>query len=169
MTRRGLTLGIAAIAAVGLASCATHNPQGGTFPGDNSSITYFSTESSPKTITLRDLRTDEVLFTMDIPVGKQLTLKFEEGEGDDPVNTPDLMNYEVWDIGTTSGALLNSLTVPNASSRRLEVQIRQGTEWADQPAMRELRTDELADRPDWWTPEGGPMPDRDAAVTNYDG
>jgi hypothetical protein len=30
-----------------------------------------------------------------------------------------------------------------------------------------LRADELADRPDWWTPEGGPRP-KDEAKTLYD-
>jgi hypothetical protein len=30
-----------------------------------------------------------------------------------------------------------------------------------------LRTDEMEERPDWWTPEGGEMPEDRRGVDNY--
>jgi len=106
---------------------------------------------------------------VDIPAGRHLTIDFVAGAGDDPVYSPDLMRYEVFDQGTTWGALRNSMTVPTASSRRIDVTIRQGPEYITAVPDRELRTDELADRPDWWTPEGGEMPEDEKGLANYDG
>jgi hypothetical protein len=107
---------------------------------------------------------------MDVPAGKQLTLDFVPDEGDDPVYTPDLMRYQVWDIGTSSGRLRNSLTVPTASSIRIDVHYRDGIEFSTAPPNRDLRTDELEDRPGWWTPEGGELPDEaETGMTTYDG
>jgi hypothetical protein len=100
-------------------------------------------------------------------VGKQLTLDFREGKGDDPVLTPDLMVYQVFDLGTSIGKLRNSVTVPNSYSRRIDVDYRAAPEEAPPPPDRPLRSDELADRPDWWTPQGGPRPD-DRSKTLYD-
>jgi hypothetical protein len=152
-------IGAAVLAAtvVGLSGC--HSPKGGMMPASWGTSTYYSTEISPKTITLIDIRTEEEIFVMDIPVGKQLTLDFREGMGDDPVYTPDLMRYQVFDIGTRVGRLRNSLTVPNAVSRRIDVEIRHGIEYAEAPQEEQLRTDELIDRPEWWTPAGGRLPD----------
>lgn len=143
-----------------------HSPRGGFMPASFGSTTYHSTETSPKTITMIDLRTDEEIFVMDIPPGKQLTLDFVPDGGDDPVYTPDLMRYQVWDIGTSWGRLRNSMTVPPASARRIEVSIRRGIEYREAPPEEQYRVDE-ADRPDWWTPEGGPMPN-DHPAEMYD-
>jgi hypothetical protein len=71
------------------------------------------------------------------------------------------------DRGKRYGKLGNSMTVPNAASRRLEMTLRQGVEYTAASAMRPLRTDEAADRPSWWTPEGGPMPEN-RTVEMYD-
>src|SRR5437762_3542680 len=85
------------VSGIALAATGCHSPSGGVFPHTGGSITYYSTESSPKTVKLIDLRTNEELFAVDIPAGKQLTLNFDKGAGDDPVNSPDLMRYEVFD------------------------------------------------------------------------
>jgi hypothetical protein len=145
-----------------------HRPQGAMMSYTGGSYTYFSTEMAPKSVRLVDLRSEEVVFSMDIPVGKQLTIDFLEEKGDDPVYTPDLMRYEVWDIGTETGKLTNAMTVPGAHSRRIEISLRQGPEYVAAPAADALRTDELEDRPDWWTPEGGKMPEDMRGVENYD-
>lgn len=144
-----------------------HSPGGGIMPHTGGSHTFYSTEAMQKTVTLVDTRSNTVVFSIDIPVGKQLTMDFDSGEGDDPVNTPDLLRYEIMDLGTRIGKLNNSMTVPNAASRRLDVLINSSPQYAAKPAQRPLRTDELADRPDWWTPEGGPMPE-DKAMGMYD-
>ena len=80
--------------------------------------------------------------------------------GDDPVMTPDRMMYEVFETGVQTGRLGNMMTVPNAACRRIDVSIRDGTELAEQPPELRLRVDEEADRPAWWTPKGGPLPEK---------
>jgi len=167
MTQRTNSV-IALIVACGtLAGC--HSPKGGWLPGDKSSTTYWSTETAPKSVTMIDLRTNEEVFSIDIPAGQQLTFDFVPGAGDDPVYRPDLMRYAVWELGTDTGKLRNSLTVPAAWSRRIEVTIRTGIEYMPEDSTRELRSDEMADRPDWWTPDGGELPGSRNPVTIYDG
>lgn len=150
-------IGLFALSFLTLSGC--HSPRGGFMPASFGSTTYHSTETQPKSITIIDTRTGEEFFHMDIPPGKQLTLNFVADGGDDPVMTPDLMRYQVFDLGTRTGRLRNSMTVPNAASRRIDMNIRPGIEYAERPAEERLRTDELEDRPDWWTPDGGPRPE----------
>lgn len=160
-----LILAAGAILAGGLSAC--HRPQGAMLSYTGESITYFSTEMQPRSVELVDLRTGEVLFAMDIPAGKQLTVDFVPGEGDDPVYTPDLMMWEVFDIGTQFGKLTNSMTVPTATSRRLDLTLRPGPEFITAAPDEAMRVDELQDRPEWWTPEGGPMPENRKGEDNY--
>jgi hypothetical protein len=162
------TLCVLAIGMLGASALtACHSPSGGVMPYTGASTTYYSTEMSHKTVSVIDLRSNSTIFSVDIPPGKQLTIDFDSGEGDDPVDTPDLMRYEIMDLGTRIGTLHNSMTVPNAASRRVDVAIHKGPRYAAQPPQRPLRTDELADRPAWWTPEGGPMPE-DNRLGMYD-
>ena len=165
MLIRSLTAVAVAVAA--LSGCYT--PQGGIMPYTGGPSTYVSNEQFPATVTLVDTRTDEPFFSIEIPPGKQLVLDFVDGGGDDPVATPDLMRYQIFARGTSTGKLRQALTVPNAASRRIDVDYRPGPEAPPASAERLLRTDELIDRPAWWTPQGGPLPDRDPAMTMYDG
>jgi hypothetical protein len=162
MLARSLMLSVAA--ALILAGC--YSPSGGWVKRRGAAVTYYSVESYPATVTIVDTRTDEPFFTIEIPVGNQLTLDFKEGEGDDPVLTPDLMVYQVFPLGTSIGRLRNSVTVPNEYSRRIDVDYRQPEQTA-QSSDQKLRTDELADRPEWWTPGGGQRPE-DRSKTLYD-
>ena len=159
-----LSLGVVVM----LASAGCHMPHGGWFGGTGGSQTYYSTEARPTTVTLIDVRTGEALFAMDIPPGKQLTYVLDEGEGDDPVHRPDLLKYQIFDIGTTMGKLRSSLTVPPANVLRFEVSFREGNELRPEPYNQELRADQTANLPDWWTAEGGPLPDEDVQATMYD-
>jgi hypothetical protein len=162
MLARSLMLSVAAT--LTMAGC--YSPSGGVVKRIGAAVTYYSVESYPATVTIVDTRTEEPFFTIEIPVGQQLTLDFKKDEGDDPVMTPDLMVYQVFPIGTSIGRLRNSVTVPNEYSRRIDVDYRQ-PEHAARPDDQQLRTDELADRPEWWTPEGGPRPE-DRSKTLYD-
>jgi len=156
----GLTLGALA------GGC--YRPGGAFMSYTGGAQTYYSTETMPKTVRLRDLRTSDVVFEMDIPPGKQLSLDFVTGDGDDPVQSPDLMRYEVFDMGTLTGKLTNAMSVPAASSRIIEVVLRDGVEYITAAPDRTLRTDELIDRPSWWTPEGGKLPEHDTGLSIYD-
>lgn len=147
--------------AVGLAAC-THTPNngGGVFGHAGGPVTIQSTEITQKSVRMIDLRNGEVFFSLDIPVGKQLTFDFDRGDGDDPVYTPDIMRYEVKDIGDKYGKLTNSMTAPNAESRRVDVFVKQSPQYSNQPAASSaMRTDQVGDRPDWWTPRGGALPE----------
>ncbi len=145
-----------------------YTPEQGLLPRTGAPDTYYSTQTMPCTITIIDTRTGEPFFSIEIPPGKQFTVQFVAGKGDDPVKTPDLMRYEIFKLGTLTGTLRNSITVPNQYCRRIDVDYRPGPEVPPEPPEAALRTDQLADRPDWWTPRGGPVPDADAAMTIYD-
>lgn len=164
MIGRALTWMALSVTAAGVAGCM-HKEGGTMFSSPDSSITYVSTEQLQKTVTIVDTRTEEPLFSMAVPVGKQLTIKFVPDRGNDSVNTPDLMYYQVWDDATPFGQLRNSMTVPNAVCRRIDVRVNQGPVYAEAPPDMPLRVDQ--EQPDWWTPEGGPIPE-DTGRSMYD-
>ena len=169
MTTMRCLAAITALLFLLLGACQIYKPGGNAwFEGPKSAMTFYSTEDSPKTVTLVDIRSGERVFIMEIPAGKQLVLDFVEDNGDDPVNTPDLMKWEVFPIGTGYGALSNAMTVPNRWSRRLDTRIRPGIEYAEPEPDRPLRVDEVQDRPDWWTPQGGSVEEYDP-VDGYEG
>jgi len=151
-----------------LLTAGCYTPQGGLMPSSTGALTYYSTAEEPKTIMILDMRNGENIFEMKIPVGKQFVMQFHAESGDDPVYTPDLMKYEVMDIGNSIGSLNNSITVPGPYSRRIDVFIRQGEKYEAPEPNRPLRTDELADRPAGWTPAGGKDDYRDDPMTTYD-
>jgi len=141
---------------------------GGLFSSTGGPQTYQSTELMQKTITMRDTRNGEVFFEVEVPVGKQLVINFDAGEGDDPVNTPDLLYWEIMDQDQVAGRLHNALSVPNGSSRRIDVTLNHSIKYAEgDPHFRSLRSDEMKDRPEWWTPQGGPVP-KDERTNMYD-
>ncbi|MAC20426.1 MAG: hypothetical protein CMJ23_12275 [Phycisphaerae bacterium] len=152
------TFAVAATFAGLTLSTGCYAPDGGFMPSSNATFTYISTTWSPKTVRVIDTRTDEAFFAITLPVGKQLTFKFLEGKGDDPVMTPDRMQWEIWDAPHGSGKLSNQLTCPPSMARRIQVDVRPGPE--DPPAIEDyrLRLDESEDRPDYWTPKGGEIP-----------
>ena len=130
---------LALISMVTILLAGCYNPRGAFYAHVGQAATYWSTESLPATITIVDTRTGEPFFTVEIPVGKQLVIDFKE--------------------------LRNGITVPDSFSRRIDVSYRAAPEYADTPDDP-LRVDE--NRPDWWTPRGGPMPGNDA-LHIYDG
>lgn len=160
-------LAAAAIVGSAVAVVGCYSPGGGAMPSSTSALTYVSTERSLKTVKLVDIRNNEEFFSMDIPPDRQLVITFDEGMGDNTQMTPDLMRYEVMPQGQSMGTLHNAMTVPNAASRRIDVYVSQGPEYAKPPVDQQLRTDQAANRPDWWTPKGGPMPD-DKSRNLYD-
>jgi hypothetical protein len=84
---------------------------------------YVSREWEPKTVTLIDTRTGESLWSVDVPVGKQLSVGFRKGAGPNPFK-PDMMDWGMSEHGRTSVARPNQMPVPAAGSRRLEFSLR---------------------------------------------
>lgn len=102
---------------------------GGTRGWSPDSYTYESFSYAPQTVTVKDVRTGETLWTYDIPVGMQLSFKFHPGARKDiDPNFPDLMKWDVWEVGTRFGQPRNELAVPGARDRMVDVSIRKGPE-----------------------------------------
>ena len=165
---RKITIPSLVIFAAVLTGCEMYVPGGNPFTnGPNSAATWESTEQFPKTITLIDTRSGERLFVMEIPVGKKLVIDFVKDAGDNEVMTPDLMSWEVFPRSVSYGPLSNAMTVPNRWSRRIDVAMRESSEYAQPMSDRPLRVDEINDQPDWWTSDGGTV-DTSDPVNGYD-
>jgi len=164
---RTTTMTILAFSAL-LTGCQMYKPGGNAyFNGPNSAATWQSTEEFPKTVTLIDTRSGERLFIMEVPVGKKLVVDFIKDSGDNTVLTPDLMMWEVFSSEVSYGPLSNSMTVPNGWSRRIDVTVREASEYAHPLTDRPLRVDEVNDQPDWWTSDGGEIDSSDP-TNGYD-
>lgn len=86
---------------------------------------YVSRPWQPWTVTLRDTRTGQEFWSMDVPVGKKLIVSFSENTGSNDKYTPDVMKWAVVDEDReTFVSITNSLPVPPANSRRLEPALR---------------------------------------------
>jgi rhodanese-related sulfurtransferase len=152
-----------------LAMGGCYTSSGGVMPYTGGPQTYVSTSTMHKTVRMVDVRNDQEFFVCDIPPGQQLVIQFDEGDGDDPVLRPDRMRYEVMPNDRTMGKLKNTMSVPDGPSRIIHLTVDQTPEFApDNTKKRHLRTDEVGDRPDWWTAEGGEVP-RETGTTIYDG
>ena len=165
--RRLLTGAVCITASMCLSGCYTAS--GGIMPKSGGPQTYVSTATMHKTVRMVDVRNEQEFFVCQIPPGQQLVIQFDEGEGDDPVFRPDRLRWEVMPNTKSTGKLKNAMSVPDGPSRIIYLDVNQKPEYApDDTKHRELRTDETADRPDWWTAEGGEMP-RETGTTIYDG
>ncbi|MBL1216872.1 MAG: hypothetical protein D8M59_05190 [Planctomycetes bacterium] len=91
---------------------------------------WTSQEHQPATVTLYDTRTGEAVWSIDVPPGKWLATRFRTGLGNDEVYRPDLLEYSLFDEGRSYGQLRSSISVPADTSRRVELTIRDGTEYA---------------------------------------
>lgn len=89
---------------------------------------YVSRSHQPWTVTVRDTRTGQAFWSVDVPVGKKLVVQFLEGQGSENSFTPDLMQWGLMDEGDGYGNLTNSLPVPGRDVRRLEPTLRAAPE-----------------------------------------
>lgn len=138
---------VAAVAALatgvvgGVGGC--YYPGGPGFSVDR--FTYESTTWQPWTVTLEDTRTGQVFWSIEVPVGYQLVIDFDEGPvGTADEFTPDIMKWEIMPIGRRYGHLDNTMRVPPASARLLVPTLRR---------VPELPEDMVA-------AQGGPAPVR---------
>lgn len=141
-----------------LLATGCYSPGGGLFATSNAQYVYVSTETQVMTVTMVDIRTGQPFFVQAIPPGQQLTVQFLDGGGDDAVQRPDRLIYELQPAGTSSGALLNQMTVPPAAARRIDVDVSQTPQPREVPVNERFRTDDPSTRPDYWSPQGGVRP-----------
>jgi len=83
---------------------------------------YVSTAWRPWTVTLIDTRTGEAVWSVDVPVGQQLAIKFRGGGPSDEL--PDMMDWGLMNAGRWYGAKKNRLPVPGADARLLKPTMR---------------------------------------------
>jgi hypothetical protein len=152
-TRRSLC-GFVAAAGLLTAACGptgVYRPyfdEGGSGASINE-FTYVSLPHQPKSVSVIDTRTQEVIFSMDIPVGQQLVMNFDdkkEAEAKDRY-MPATMRWALMPAGNRYGSLSNRLSVPAASSRLVEWDIRPGPEVSAPPQVETMVPPPLPDEP----------------------
>ena len=130
--RTGLTRTVMILALTGaLAGAAACNKQGRFKPGGDGvsrdQFTYESASWMPQTVTIHDTRTGEAIWSMDIPVGQQLVVRFVRDAGPDEFY-PDAMRWAMMERGTRQGTLSNMIGVPPADARLIEPTLRPAPE-----------------------------------------
>lgn len=127
-TRRPLA--ILALALTALSPLSGCNPyrQGGSGQSADT-YTYISDAHTPKTVSLIDTRTGETVWSYEVPVGRQLTMRFYKNyqSAKDP-NNPDTMRWEEFEAGTYYGGLHNTMNVPPQAARRIDFTLRNAPE-----------------------------------------
>lgn len=122
---------------VGMGGCAREGGYG--YSADQ--YAYVSRPWEPKTVTLRDTRTGQDFWSVDVPVGKKLVMAFSEAEveGKKPnPYTPDQLDWTITDEDEDFPRLGNRLLVPGKDARRIDVTLRSTPEMPDGmlPAQR---------------------------------
>ncbi len=86
--------------------------------------TYVSEPYTPQTITVVDTRTGEAVFAMDVPVGQQLVINFDDKRIQSEEWMSGVMRWRLMPAGHMYGRLTNRISVPPPSSRRVDVTLR---------------------------------------------
>lgn len=113
-----------AILSLTLGACA-YSPGGSGVSNDVH--TYLSTPHEPKTVSLIDTRTGQRIWTAEVPVGRQLVVKFMNN-GNAEQSGVDEMRWDIMNYGRSWSTLSNIQPCPPASSRRLEWDLRKRPE-----------------------------------------
>lgn len=126
MATNGRVKGAAALVWVAAAACSLgvagcHSPGGSGYSADR--FTYVSTEWQPYTISLIDTTTGETVWSIDVPVGKQLYMSFTKGSGPNSYR-PDMMSWQIELAGRLFGTPHNQIPSPGPATRRVDVELR---------------------------------------------
>jgi hypothetical protein len=106
---------LAAALAAGIGGCYSEGGLG----WSEDQFVYVSRPYQPWMVSLKDTRTGQEVWSVEVPVGKQLVVRFLPKTGTEGSFTPDRMDWGLMDEGTEEGRLGNSLPVPPANSRIL--------------------------------------------------
>jgi len=105
---------------------------GGNMRSDDS-YTYISTPYEPLTVTLYDNRDNEPLWTVDVPIGSKVSLKFLKNKvKEGTTRRPDIMQWAIYDAKRRTARYENTMAVPSAESRLMRVSIRKGPEFPEE-------------------------------------
>lgn len=104
----------------------------GGWNSDDSRV-FQSAEYLPQTVSLVDTRTQQVVWTYDVPVGRQLVTRFVSPSSSQRVEDPafpDTLMWDDWESGQMFGNPNRQQKVPPRTARRWEVSLRPGPEAA---------------------------------------
>lgn len=87
-------------------------------------FTYESYPDDPKTVLLIDHTTGETLWSVDVPIGQKVVIKFDDGKNPGDPARPDIMRWDLMAMSVGYETLDNSMPVPPAWQRRLEMTLR---------------------------------------------
>ena len=135
----------AAVVGLGLAASTTlpgcYTPGGPHWSADRA--TYESTTWSPKTVYVIDTRTGQTIWSIDVPVGRQVAVGFETGNGPNEY-MPDTMVWEVMDYDKVFGVLSNRRAAPPRHARRIEFELRPAPEYIEIDEVLDARVGQSA-------------------------
>lgn len=126
LATRTIASAILSLVLVSLASCTFLQRERGSQASDDQHV-YVSYPWEPKTVSLIDTRTDEVIWSYEVPVGQKLVIKFENHSKRFGGQTM------TWGAGDTDGGrikLLNEMPVPSYQIRKLSWTLRPVPEFA---------------------------------------
>ncbi len=126
--RRVLTVSVGAalmLATSFLGACAFKPGGSGS---SNDTFTYQSFAHAPQTISVVDTRTGQPVWTGEVPVGQQLVVRFVDRTGESESENNALMRWAYMPINSQQVSLPNTVTVPPASARRIDMELREGPE-----------------------------------------
>jgi hypothetical protein len=123
-TRNAAIVLSAAALLTGLGGCVNQMWYPGGPMASRDAYTYESTAVMPQTVTLTDLRTEQVLYTWVVPVDQQLIIRFRAGEGNNNNTTPDRCEWDLIPRGKSSATPRYAFNVAPASARRIDSFLR---------------------------------------------
>lgn len=126
---RALALVLSSAAAALLGGCVTGHYPGGPLASLDKYV-YESTPDYPQSVVLMNITTGEKIWSVDVPVGRQLVLQFHENRNKADAANPDIMNWQLMELGNRKKSLDNAMPVPPSWSRRIDVFYRKPGEAA---------------------------------------
>lgn len=115
-------LGAAFLSALLLGGGCAYMPGGKMVSDDH--FTYTSTPYEPKTLTLVDTRTGNIMWTHDVLVGEQVSVQFYPHRAEGDPDFPDVMRWQIANAESGYVILRNQMPVPDRWSRRLDMTLR---------------------------------------------
>lgn len=117
-SNRLLFTALAAMAVVPIAGCWSPGYRPGGQQATRGVHTFESTQDFLQSIQIVDLATNDVIWSIHVPLGEQVVLRFYDQHDPENVERPALMRWELMPRGTRWGELDNAIPVP-AYDRRL--------------------------------------------------
>ncbi|MBL8757880.1 MAG: hypothetical protein JNK35_05565 [Phycisphaerae bacterium] len=126
--RLGGRVGLVALAGLAVASAGGCWTPGGPMSSQDR-YTYVSTEWMPQTVTIVDTRTQQAIWSQEVPAGQKLVMQFRDSDtysdkkAPDPA-FPDALEWDLWPRDKEWGTPARLSWVPKAAVRRVDVKMR---------------------------------------------